>query len=130
MSKSSPAGCAKPRPSAPPWLLAEVEPNRVLTDGDQVAIGQLLLDHGLAVYERAVGAAEVTDPERARANFDTAVPARGGGIPDHDVVVRRTSHRHHLIRQGDDPAGKGAALEAELGRDPLPRRYGLLRLGL
>src|SRR5216684_6587485 len=108
MSKSSRAGCAKLPPSVPRWqryegkpywsLLAQAESNRVLTDGDEVAVGELLLDHWLSVYQRAVCAAKVADPERSSPNLDAAVPARGGGIPDHDVVVRRPSYGDHLIR--------------------------------
>src|SRR5260370_19107158 len=97
-SKSSRGGCAKLPPSAPRWLLAEVESNRVLTDGDEVAVGELLLDHRLAVYQCAVCAAKVADPERPSPNLDAAMPARGGGIPDHDVVVRRPSYGDHLTR--------------------------------
>src|SRR5260370_35128902 len=92
MSKSSLAGCAKLPPSAPHWLLAEVESNCVLTDRDEVAVGELLLDHRLAVYQSAVCAAKAADPERPSPNLDAAVPARRGGIPHPNVVVGGSSH--------------------------------------
>src|SRR6266851_56118 len=108
-SKSSPRGCAKPRWSARPWLVAQRKAHRVLADGDEVAVGQLLFDHRLAIDQRAVGAAQVADPERARAHFDAAMPARGGRVADHDVVVRSATDGHHFIGEGDDPSGEGTA---------------------
>src|SRR5260370_36971350 len=84
-SRSSPRGCAKPRRNAPLWLFAQRKPHRVLPDGDEIAVGQLLLDHRFAIDQRAVGAAQVADPERARAHFDAAVPAWGGRVAHHHV---------------------------------------------
>src|SRR5229473_306766 len=113
MWRSSPPGCAKPRRSARRWLL-EREADRVLSDRDEVAVGELFLDHRLAVDQRAVGAAKIADPERAGPNLDTAMPARGRGVADDDVVVGCAANRNHLIRQRHDPARERAALEAQL----------------
>src|SRR5439155_25493643 len=55
------------------WLRLEREAERVLANGDHVAVRQLLLDHRLAIDERPVGAAQVADPERAGADIDPAV---------------------------------------------------------
>src|SRR2546421_6608615 len=58
---------------APERLALEAEAKCVLADRDHVAIGQLLLDHRLPVHQRAVGAAEVADPERAGPDLDPPV---------------------------------------------------------
>src|SRR5438093_6224809 len=85
-------------------LRLEREADRVLPDGDHVAVGELLLDHLLTVDLRAVGAAEVADPERTGADLDAPVMARGRGIAHDDVVVRRAADRDHLVGQRDDPS--------------------------
>src|SRR5207245_8952684 len=96
--RSSRQGCAKQPPNASCSLLAPAEPDRVLADGYEIAIGKLLLDHGLAIDQGAVRAAEVADPERPGANLDAAVPAGSGRVADDAVVVGCASGRDHLIR--------------------------------
>ncbi len=65
--------------------------NRVLSDGDAVAVVELLFLDRLAVDKRAVGAPEVDDPELLTAPFDAGVMPAGGGIAEDEVVVRRAS---------------------------------------
>src|SRR5207245_2671130 len=81
--------------------------------------GAQLLEDRLAVDQRAVGAAQVADPERAGAHLDAAVAARRGGIRDHHVVVGRSAQGDHLIRKGNDPASEWTRLEAQLGGEGL-----------
>src|SRR6195256_3248826 len=82
------------------WQLRlEREADRVLTDGDKVAVGQLRFDHRLAIDQRAVGASKVADPEEAAPDLDPAVMTGGGRVADHDVVVRCAADGDHLARQ-------------------------------
>src|SRR5450759_1605464 len=56
----------------------EGKPDGVLADGDQVAVAELPFDDRLAVHERAVGAAQVADPERPTAPLNAPVTACSG----------------------------------------------------
>src|SRR5207248_10371689 len=101
---------------APERLALEAEAKRVLADRDHVAIGQLLLDHRLAVDQRAVGAAEVADPERAGPDLDPPVVPWGRGVADDHIVVGSAADRDHLAWQRDDASREGATLEGQQGR--------------
>src|SRR5260370_15122240 len=98
------------RPKRREWgsLALQSEAHRVLADRDQVAVGQLLLDHWLHVDQRAVGAPEVADPEVAVPHLDASVMTGGCGVPDDDVVVRRAADAHHLAWECHDPARERA----------------------
>src|SRR5947209_19172065 len=84
----------------------EGEAQRVLTDRDQVAVRELLFNHRLAVDQRAVGAAEGSDPEGAGPYLDPAVMPRGCGIAHDHVVVWRAADAHHPVWQGIDAGGE------------------------
>jgi hypothetical protein len=64
--------------------------NSVLSDGDSVAVVELLLLDRLAVDERAIGAPEIYDPERLTSPFDAGVVPARGGIAKDEVIVGRT----------------------------------------
>src|SRR5256886_15795932 len=68
-------------PCAPERLRLEGEAEHVLTDRDHVAVGQLLLDHGLTVDERSVGAAQVADPEGPSPYLDPSWRPEVAGWP-------------------------------------------------
>src|ERR1700674_1939253 len=86
-----------------PLISFQGKPDRVLADGDQVAVAQLLLDHGLAIDLSSVGAPEVADPEGSAAHLDPAVSAGRSRVAHHYVVVRRTTDADHQVRKRDDP---------------------------
>src|SRR5690242_5153791 len=101
----------RPKPRSTPGSGFEREAERALADGDHVAVRQLLLDHGLAVDQSPVGAAEVADPERAGSDLDPPVMPGRRRVAHDDVVVGGAADGDHLARQGDDPARKRAGLE-------------------
>src|SRR5579864_6128877 len=63
------------------------ELNRVLPDGHAVAVIQLFLLDRFAVDKRAVGAAQVDDPELVPAAFEAGVVSARGRVSQDDVVV-------------------------------------------
>ncbi len=82
--------------------------NRVLTDGDSIAVIELLLLDRLAVDERAVGAPEVDDPELLTAPLDTSVMAACGRIAKYEVVVGRAPHPQCAVAGAVRMAGVGS----------------------
>src|SRR6266849_3840298 len=72
-SRSRPGSVADADFSRTPLRLYDREAECVLTDCDAVAVVQLFLLDGLAVHERAVGAAEVDDPELLASPLDAGV---------------------------------------------------------
>lgn len=71
--------------------------NRVLPDGDAVAVVELLLLYRLAVDKRAVGAPEVDDPECLTAPLDAGVMPTRRGVPKDQVVVGRAAKPERAV---------------------------------
>jgi len=86
-SRSRPGSLADAVLSRNPLRLYDREADCVLTDRYAVAVVQLFLLDGLAVHQRAVGAAEVDDPELLATPLDARVMAAGRGIAEDQVVV-------------------------------------------
>src|SRR5690348_10515530 len=90
-SRSRPGSVADAVLTRTPLRLYDREADCVLTDCDAVAVVQLFLLDWLAVHQRAVGAAEVDDPELLATPFDPCVVSAGRGVAEDQVVVGRAA---------------------------------------
>ena len=87
------------------------QPEHARADADDVALGQLCFLDPLTVHVRAVGAAQVHDPQAGPVAVQLGVVPRGAGVRDHDVALRRPPDPHDLRdgRPGVPPGAGGGA---------------------
>src|SRR5713101_1014774 len=85
-SRSRPGSVADADFSRTPLRLYDREAECVLTDCDAVPVVQLFLLDGLAVHQRAIGAAEVDDPELLASPLDAGVMSTGRRVAEDQVV--------------------------------------------
>src|SRR5258708_5618105 len=86
----------------------------VLTDCDAVAVVQLFLLDGLAVHQRAIGAAEVYDPELLASPLDAGVMSTGRRVAEDQVVVGRAADAERSIAGAVVVAGVRTRLDGQL----------------
>ena len=72
------------------------QPEHARADADDVALGQPCFLDPLPVHVRAVGAAQVHDPQVGPVAVQLGVVPRGAGVRDHDVALRRPPDPHDL----------------------------------
>ena len=94
--------------------------NRVLADGDPVAVVELLLLDRITVDERAVGAPEVDDPELLTTPLDACVVPARGRVAQDEVVVGRAPESEGIVAGAVGVAGVGSRLDGQLGLRTCP----------
>src|SRR5579859_6223804 len=97
-----------------PLSLDDHEADGVLADRDPVPVVQLLLLDRLTVDQRAVGAAEVDDPELLAAALDASMVAAGGRVAKDHVVVGRAADAQRRIACAVVVPGVRAGLDRQL----------------
>ncbi len=113
-SRSRPGSVADADFSRTPLRLYDREAECVLTDCDAVAVVQLFLLDGLAVHERAIGAAEVDDPELLASPLDAGVMSTGRRVAEDQVVVGRAADAERSIAGAVVVAGVRTRLDGQL----------------
>ena len=87
-------------------------------DLDQVAIGEHLIPHLVAVDARAIARAEISYARSAIDDLDLAVPAADGLIGQYDFIVRRSTDRRDLAILDRDLADPLDFIDSELWQAP------------